>query len=76
MTSRAVFRQSPGRRGVDLYAGGTLRICVVDRTGKIEREGMGASDPEVIAAFVRLCAPLVARVQNGCNIKLAVYRAQ
>src|SRR6476620_9968748 len=26
-------------------------ICIVDRTGKIEREGVVASDPETIAAF-------------------------
>src|SRR6516225_10669716 len=29
-------------------------ICIVDRTGKIEREGVVASDPETIAAFVKL----------------------
>jgi transposase len=37
-------------------------ICIVDRTGKFEREGMVASDPEAIAAFVRLHAPHVARI--------------
>ena len=37
-------------------------ICIVDRTGKIEREGVVASDPEAIAAFVRLHAPRVARI--------------
>src|ERR1700720_3188279 len=37
-------------------------ICIVDRTGKIEREGVVASDPEAIAAFVRLHAPHVARI--------------
>ena len=37
-------------------------ICIVDRTGKIEREGVVASDPETIAAFVRSHAPHVARV--------------
>jgi hypothetical protein len=26
-------------------------ICIVDRTGKIEREGVVASNPEAIAAF-------------------------
>jgi hypothetical protein len=25
-------------------------ICIIDRTGKIEREGVVASDPEAIAA--------------------------
>jgi transposase len=37
-------------------------ICIVDRTGKIEREGVVASDPESIAAFVKSHAPHVARV--------------
>src|SRR6059058_565879 len=37
-------------------------ICIVDRTGKIEREGVVASDPETIAAFVKSHAPHVARV--------------
>ena len=37
-------------------------ICIVDRTGKIEREGVVASDPEAIAAFVRLHAPHVVRI--------------
>jgi transposase len=37
-------------------------ICVVDRTGKIDREGMVAADPAAIAAFVRLHAPHVARI--------------
>ena len=35
-------------------------ICIVDRTGKIEREGAVASDPEAIAAFVKSHAPHVA----------------
>jgi transposase len=37
-------------------------ICVVDRTGKIEREGMVASDPEAIATFIRLHAKHVLRI--------------
>jgi transposase len=37
-------------------------ICIVDQTGKIEREGTVASNPEAIAAFVKLHAPHVARV--------------
>jgi hypothetical protein len=37
-------------------------ICIVDRTGKIEREGAVASDPEAIAAFVKSHAPHVARI--------------
>ena len=32
----------------------TTAICIVDRTGTILREGMVASDPDAIAAFVRL----------------------
>ena len=37
-------------------------ICIVDRTGKIEREGVVSSDPEVIAIFIKSHAPHVARV--------------
>jgi transposase len=37
-------------------------ICIVNWTGKIEREGVVASDPEASAAFVRLHAPHVARI--------------
>ena len=37
-------------------------ICIVDRTGNIEREGTVPSDPEAIATFVKTHAPYVARV--------------
>src|SRR6516162_8437754 len=37
-------------------------ICIVDRTGKIEREGTVPSDPEAIATFVKTHAAHVARV--------------
>ena len=37
-------------------------ICIVDRTGKIVREGAVASNPEAIAAFVKSHAPQVARI--------------
>ena len=37
-------------------------ICIVDRTGKIEREGVVTSDPDTIAAFVKSNAPHVARI--------------
>jgi transposase len=37
-------------------------ICIVDRTGKIEREGTVSSDPEAIAAFVKSYAPHVTRI--------------
>jgi transposase len=37
-------------------------ICIVDQTGKIEREGMVASNPEAIAAFIKSHAPHVVRV--------------
>jgi transposase len=36
-------------------------ICIVDRTGKIEREGVASSDPEAIAIFMKSHAPNVAR---------------
>jgi transposase len=37
-------------------------ICIVDRTGKVEREGMVASDPEAIATFIKLHALYVVRI--------------
>ena len=37
-------------------------ICIVDRTGKIVREGVVTSDPETIATFIKSHAPHVARV--------------
>ena len=37
-------------------------IWVVDRTGKIEREGAVFFDPKAIAAFVKLHAPHVMRI--------------
>jgi len=37
-------------------------ICIVDGTGKIVREGMVASNPEVIAAFIKSHAPHVVRI--------------
>ena len=37
-------------------------ICVVDRIGKNQREGVVHSDPEAIAAFIKLNAPQVARI--------------
>ena len=37
-------------------------VCIVDRTGKIEREGVVHSDPEAIAAFIKSNAPHVARI--------------
>ena len=37
-------------------------ICIVDRTGKIESEGVVRSDPEAIAAFIKSNAPQVARI--------------
>ena len=37
-------------------------ICVVDERGSFVREGVVISDPEAIAAFVRLNAPGAARI--------------
>ena len=37
-------------------------ICIVDRTGKIQREGVVPSDPEAIAAFIKSYSSNVARV--------------
>ena len=37
-------------------------ICIVDRTGKVQREGIVPSDPEAIAAFIKSYAPNVVRI--------------
>jgi transposase len=37
-------------------------ICIVDRTGKIQREGVAHSDPEAIAAFGKNQTRHVARI--------------
>jgi transposase len=37
-------------------------ICIVDRTGKIQREGVVPSDPEAIAAFIESHSSNIARV--------------
>jgi len=37
-------------------------ICIVDRTGKIEREGVVSSDPEAIAEFIKSHALHVERI--------------
>jgi transposase len=37
-------------------------ICIVNQTGRIEREGVVPSDPEAIAAFIKSHAPHVARI--------------
>ena len=37
-------------------------VCVVDQTGKVMREGMVASDPDVIAEFIAKHAPHAARI--------------
>ena len=37
-------------------------ICIIDQTGKIEREGVVPSDPEAIAAFIESHSSNVARV--------------
>src|SRR6201988_880406 len=37
-------------------------ICIVDRTGKVQREGIAVSDPEAIAAFIKSYAPNVVRI--------------
>ena len=37
-------------------------ICIVDRTGKVQREGIVSSDPAAIAAFIKSYAPNVVRI--------------
>jgi transposase len=39
-----------------------ISICVVNEAGSVVREGVADSDPEAIAAFVRLNAPGVVRI--------------
>ena len=53
-------------------------ICIVDRAGKIEREGVVASDPEAIATFIKLHAPHVVRIglENRRNVDMVVDRAE
>ena len=53
-------------------------ICIIDRTGKIEREGVDASDPEAIATFIKLHAPYVVRIwaRDGSNVDVVVDRAE
>ena len=71
MNGEPVSREVPVKRtdqlqkytDVGLYLSLKLTaICIVDRTGKIERQGVVASDPETIAAFVKSHAPNVAQV--------------
>ena len=33
-------------------------ICIVDRGGKIERQGVVSSDPEAIATFIKSLEPI------------------
>jgi len=42
-------------------------ICIVDRTGKVQREGIVSSDPEAIAAFIKSYAPNVVRIASSLN---------
>jgi hypothetical protein len=48
-------------------------ICIVDQTGKIEREGVVASDPETIAAFCQVaCAER--RALSGGRLRTLIAR--
>ena len=53
-------------------------ICIVDRTGKIEREGVVSSDPEAIADIHQIaCASCRAGwARDGSNSDLALDRAE
>src|SRR5215469_18125921 len=56
-----------GRATVEHYVGLDVSlkltaICIVDQKGRIIREGMVASNPEAIAAFIRSNAPHVVRI--------------
>jgi transposase len=47
-------------------------ICIVDRTGKIEREGVVDPNPEAIATFINLHAPHVVRsgLETGATSRI------
>ena len=66
---RSAFRAALGRLAA---------ICIVDQTGRIEREGVVASNPEAIAAFIKSHAPHVARIglETGTTSTLAMDRAE
>ena len=53
-------------------------ICIVDRTGKIEREGVVASDPEAIASIhqVERAACRADRTRDRSNVDMAMDRAE
>jgi hypothetical protein len=53
-------------------------ICIVDRTGKIEHEGVVRSDPEAIAAFIKSNAPTCRAdwTRNRGNVDMAVDRVE
>jgi predicted NBD/HSP70 family sugar kinase len=49
-------------------------ICIVDRTGKVQREGIVSSDPEAITTFIKSYAQDVVRIglesgpwRRGCG---------
>jgi transposase len=60
-STETISLQKPRSLGLDVSLKLTA-ICIVDQTGKIEREGMVESNPEAIAAFIKSHAPHVARV--------------
>ena len=47
--------------GLDVSLKSTA-ICIVDRTGKIKREGVVSSDPEAIAEFIKSLALDIERI--------------
>jgi hypothetical protein len=66
------------RNGILCWTGCKLKltaICIVDRTGKNELEGVVPSDPEAIAIFIKLHAPHVARVGGDAMLRSYLYEA-
>jgi hypothetical protein len=59
-TDRAIGTNDRYRSPAHMRRGAA--ICILDQTGKIEREGVVPSDPEAIAAFIKSRAPHVVRV--------------
>ena len=53
-------------------------ICIVDRTGKIQREGVVHSDPESDRSIhqIKRAACRADRTRNGSNVDMAVDRVE
>ena len=48
-------------------------ICIIDRTGKIEREGVVPSDPEAIARYHPHCMPRIDEMTGNPSLFSSVH---